>query len=180
VGIAIGTIPALLGGLVLKLLKVELESPLVIAIMSIVMAILLALAETWGTRKRNFDQLEVRDGVLVGLGQMIALIPGASRSGSTLTTGLFLGLQRQTAARFSFLLGLPTLTIATLVQTGDVLQEDTMFLPMVVGIVSTAIFSYLAIAWLLNFLQKQSSWVFVWYRLAFGAMLLAAIAGKKL
>jgi undecaprenyl-diphosphatase len=180
VGIAIGTIPALLGGLVLKILKVELESPLIIAIMSIIMAILLALAETWGSRKRNFDQLEVRDGVLVGLGQMIALVPGASRSGSTLTTGMFLGLQRQTAARFSFLLGLPTLTIATLVQTGDVLRERAMFLPMVVGIVSTAIFSYLAIAWLLNFLQKQSSWVFVWYRLAFGAMLLAAIAGKKL
>jgi undecaprenyl-diphosphatase len=175
-GIAIGTFPALLGGLVLKLLKVELESPLVIAGMSIVMATLLGLAEKVGSRRRSFDDLQVQDGILVGLGQMVALLPGASRSGSTLTTGLFLGLQRETAARFSFLLGLPTLAIATLVQTKDVLQESQMLLPMLVGIVSTFVFSYLSIAWLLKFLQRQTNWVFVWYRLAFGAALLGAIA----
>ena len=101
-GIVIGTIPALFGGLVLKILKVELESPLMIACMSIVMATLLGLAEKIGSRKRSFEELEIKDGIIVGLGQMIALLPGASRSGSTLTTGLFLGLQRQTAARFSF------------------------------------------------------------------------------
>jgi undecaprenyl-diphosphatase len=176
IGIVIGTIPALFGGLVLKILKVELESPLMIACMSIVMATLLGLAEKIGSRKRSFEELEIKDGILVGLGQMIALLPGASRSGSTLTTGLFLGLQRQTAARFSFLLGLPTLAIATLIQTKDVLKESHMLLPMIVGIISTFIFSYLSIAWLLKFLQRRSSWVFVWYRLAFGAAILAAIA----
>jgi undecaprenyl-diphosphatase len=175
-GIAIGAIPALLGGLVLKVLKVELESPLMIAGMSIVMATLLGLAEKLGSRQRGFNDLQVKDGILVGLGQMIALLPGASRSGSTLTTGLFLGLQRETAARFSFLLGLPTLAIATLVQTKDVLKESHMFLPLLVGIVSTFVFSYLSIAWLLKFLQRQTNWVFVWYRLAFGAALLGAIA----
>ena len=175
-GIAIGTVPGLMGGLVLKVLKVELESPLLIAGMSIVMATLLGLAEKLGSRRRNFGDLQVRDGVLVGLGQMIALLPGASRSGSTLTTGLFLGLQRDTAARFSFLLGLPTLAIATLVQTKDVLQESQMLVPMLVGIISTFIFSYLSIAWLLKFLRRQTNWVFVWYRLAFGAALLGAIA----
>jgi undecaprenyl-diphosphatase len=175
VGIAIGTLPALLGGLVLKLLDVELESPLMIAGMSIVMATLLGLAEAVGSRKRGFDTLEIKDGVLVGLGQMIALLPGASRSGSTLTTGLFLGLQRETAARFSFLLGLPTLAIATLAQTKDAVAESAMFLPMLAGIVSTFIFSYLSIAWLLKFLQRQTNWVFVWYRLAFGVALLVAI-----
>jgi undecaprenyl-diphosphatase len=176
VGIAVGTIPALFGGLVLKILKVELESPLMIACMSIVMATLLGLAEKIGSRKRSFEELEIKDGIIVGLGQMIALLPGASRSGSTLTTGLFLGLQRQTAARFSFLLGLPTLAIATLVQTKDVLKESHMFLPMIVGIISTFIFSYLSIAWLLKFLQRRSNWIFVWYRLAFGAVILSAIA----
>ncbi len=175
-GIAIGTIPALGGGLVLKAMKVELESPLLIGIMSIVMATLLGLAEKLGARSRDFNQLETRDGILVGLGQMIALLPGASRSGSTLTTGLFLGLQRQTAARFSFLLGLPTLAIATLAQTKDVLQEKAMVMPMLLGIVATFIFSYLSIAWLMKFLQKQSNWVFVWYRLAFGLALLVAVA----
>jgi undecaprenyl-diphosphatase len=175
-GIAIGTIPALAGGLILKILKVELESPALIGFMSIVMAILLGLAEKFGRRTRDFGQLDTKDGILVGLGQMIALLPGASRSGSTLTTGLFLGLQRQTAARFSFLLGLPTLAIATLAQTKDVLQEKAMIMPMLLGIVATFIFSYLSIAWLMKFLQKYSNWVFVWYRLAFGLALLVAVA----
>lgn len=176
VGIAIGTIPALAGGLALKILKIELESPTLIAVMSIVMATLLGLAEKYGERRRDFDHLETRDGILVGVGQMIALLPGASRSGSTLTTALFLGLQRQTAARFSFLLGLPTLTIATLAQTKDVVKASEMILPMLLGIGATFIFSYLSIAWLMKFLQKQSTWVFVWYRLAFGLALLVAIA----
>jgi undecaprenyl-diphosphatase len=178
-GIAIGCLPALAGGLVLKLLKVELESPVMIAIMSLVMGILLGLAEKFGRRKRDFDALETSDGILVGLGQMIALLPGASRSGSTITTALFLGLKRETAARFSFLLGLPTLTIATLVQAKDVVEvSDLGFIPLAVGILSTFIFSYLAIAWLLKFLQKRSTWVFVWYRLAFGTALLALTLGK--
>ena len=75
------------------------------------------------------------------------------------------------------MLGLPTLTIATLVQAKDVLSLQGMALPLLVGMISTFIFSYLSIAWLLKFLQKQSNWVFVWYRLAFGAMLLAAACG---
>ncbi|MFM2431309.1 MAG: hypothetical protein RLZZ511_2522 [Cyanobacteriota bacterium] len=179
-GIAIGCIPALAGGLALKLLNIELESPWMIGIMSLIMATLLGGAEKFGRRQRRFEQVEVKDGVLVGLGQVIALLPGASRSGSTLTTGLFLGLTRETAARFSFLLGLPTLTIATLVQGKDAIDLPGMALPLLVGIVSTFIFSYLSIAWLLKFLQKQSNWVFVWYRLGFGTFLLAAAFSKIL
>ncbi|WNZ45858.1 undecaprenyl-diphosphate phosphatase [Leptolyngbya boryana CZ1] len=180
IGIVFGTVPALAGGLMLKELGVKLESATLIAVMSIVMSLLLALAEKVGSRKRGFDELEVKDGILVGLGQMIALLPGASRSGSTLTTGLFLGLRRETAARFSFLLGLPTLAIATLVQTKDVLQDGSMGMPLLFGIISAFVFSYLSIAWLLKFLQRQSTWVFVWYRLALGITLLAAIATQVL
>lgn len=177
-GIAIGTIPALLAGLILKKLDIELESPILIGVMSIVMAILLGLAEKLGSRKRNFNQLQTSDGILVGLGQMIALLPGASRSGSTLTTGLFLGLDRETAARFSFLLGFPTLTIATLAQTKDVIAEPQMIFPLIIGIISTLVFSLLSIKWLLTFLKKQSAWIFVWYRLAFGTFLLIAASQK--
>ena len=86
VGIAVGTIPALVGGFLLK--DILSESIGVIGVMSIVMAILLGLAENLGSRQRGFDQLEVKDGILVGLAQMIALFPGASRSGSTLTAAL--------------------------------------------------------------------------------------------
>jgi undecaprenyl-diphosphatase len=159
---------------------ITLESPALIATMSVIMSVLLGLAEKIGSRSREFNQLQISDGVLVGLGQMIALLPGASRSGSTLTAGLFLGLERATAARFSFLLGFPTLAIATLVQGKDALKETSMALPLIVGVISTIIFSYLSIAWLLKFLQNQSTWVFVWYRLGFAAFLFAAIAGKLL
>jgi undecaprenyl-diphosphatase len=176
VGIVVGSIPALGIGFILKKLHMLPDGVLVIAIMSIVMSLLLGLAENLGSRKRGFDQLQVKDGILVGLGQMIALLPGASRSGSTLTTALFLGLERQAAARFSFLLGIPTLTIATLVEAKDALGGGQMLIPLIVGMISTFIFSYISIAWLLRFLQHRSTWIFVWYRLAFGATLLGAIA----
>lgn len=176
VGIAVGTLPALIAGYLFK--DLITESALVIGIASIVMALLLGLAEKVGKRKRNFDDLQVKDGILVGLGQMLALVPGVSRSGSTLTTALFLGLERQTAARFSFLLGLPTLTIATLYQSRKAFGDAETLVPLVIGIISTFIFSYLSIAWLLRFLQRQSTWVFVWYRLAFGtALIIAAVNG---
>lgn len=181
VGIAVGTVPALTIGFLLK--DVIPESALVIAIMSIIMAILLGLAEKLGTRHRNFQKLEIRDGILVGLGQTLALIPGVSRSGSTLTTGLFLGLERETAARFSFLLGFPTLTIATLYKSLKIFKmfqggelPDNIVILLIVGIISTFIFSYLSIALLLRYLQTKNTFIFVWYRLAFGISILLAIA----
>ena len=181
VGIAAGTIPALTIGFLLK--DVIPESPLIIAIMSIIMAVLLGLAEKLGTRKRGFDALEIRDGILVGLGQTLALVPGVSRSGSTLTTGLFLGLEREAAAKFSFLLGFPTLTIATLYKSLKIFKmfqagelPNNIVILLIVGIVSTFIFSYLSIAFLIKYLQTKNTLVFVWYRLAFGVSILLAIA----
>ena len=181
IGIAIGTLPAILGGLTYKKLLPDtlqefLEGALIIGVMSIVMALLLGLAEKFGTRTRNFNQLTVKDGLLVGVGQMLALIPGASRSGSTITTALFLGLKRETAAKFSFLLGLPTLTLATLYQSLEVFDHLEALPALIAGTLSTFVFSYLSIAWLLKFLQRQSAWVFVWYRLGFGISLISAIA----
>lgn len=175
VGIAIGTCPALLIGLIMKVKGIQLENPLLIGVMSIVMALLLGASEQVGKRERDFHKLNIMDGVVVGSAQAIALLPGASRSGSTIMASLFMGLKRETAARFSFLLGLPTLTLVTLVQTKDVLKDKAMIMPMLVGIVATFIFSYLSIAWLMKFLQRQSTWVFVWYRLAFGLAILSAL-----
>lgn len=185
VGIGIGTLPALMGGLMFKAFLPEptqafLEGAFVIAIMSLLMSSLLGLAEKIGSRKRGFESLQILDGILVGLGQMIALIPGASRSGSTLTTALFLGLERQAAARFSFLLGIPTLAIATLFQAREALAYPDRLPVLLVGIASSFVFSYVAIAGLIHFLQRQSTWVFVWYRLAFGLTLLIAIASGVL
>ena len=180
VGIAIGTLPILVGGFLLKNALNDEKSPInsmaTIAIVSIVMALLLGLAEQIGKRNRNFENLQIQDGILIGLGQMLALVPGVSRSGSTITSALFLGLERQTAARFSFLLGIPALAIATLYQFFKEALGQIDISLVIVGTLSTFVFSYLSIAWLLGFLQRQSTWVFVWYRLAFGAAILGAIA----
>ena len=115
----------------------------------------------------------------MGLAQVLALIPGVSRSGSTLTASLFDSWKRPDAARFSFLLGIPAITIAGLVELKDAFSEPSAggVLPLMVGIVSAAVVSWLAIDWLLKFLQRHSTWVFVIYRLLFGVLLLVWWAG---
>jgi undecaprenyl-diphosphatase len=187
VGIGLGTLPIVVCGLLMKLFVSDLDnSPLrsmtTIALASIVMAILLALAERLGTHKRDFGHLRTKDGVLMGFAQALALIPGVSRSGSTITAGLFIDLERSTAARFSFLLGIPAITLAGLVELKEVFKlgiNDTATLPLIVGVISSAIFSYAAITWLIRYLQTQDTWVFVWYRLGFGLLILGAIALGK-
>lgn len=184
IGIIVGTIPIVIGGLALKIFVEDLDgaafrSLITIALASIVMASLLALAEKVSHPKRNFDDLSIRDGILMGIAQCLALIPGVSRSGSTITAGLFLNLERATAARFSFLLGIPAITLAGLVELKGVFDADlniSSLLPLIIGLISSGIFSYLSIAWLIHYLQRQSTWIFVWYRLAFGVIILGAIA----
>lgn len=182
-GIAFGTIPIVFFGLLIKVFIPDFDnSPIrsmaAIACASIIMSLLLGIAEKLGKRKRSFEALGVQDGVIMGLAQAMSLIPGVSRSGSTLTAGLFIGLERATAARFSFLLGLPAITLAGLVELKDVVKEglgDAGLLSLMVGVISAAVFSYLSIAWLLRFLQTKSTWVFIWYRLVFGVLILTAI-----
>jgi undecaprenyl-diphosphatase len=179
VAIGLGTLPILVAGLLLKKLVPDYDnSPLrsltSIAIVSIVMALLLALAELVGRRRRTLAQVVPRDGLLVGLAQALALVPGVSRSGSTLTASLFDGWQRPAAARFSFLLGIPAITLAGLVELKEGLHAPANGgpIPMVLGILSAAVVSWLAIAWLLRFLQSHGTWVFVAYRLLFGVGIL--------
>jgi undecaprenyl-diphosphatase len=182
-GILLGTLPIVFFGLLIKNLIPDFDnSPIrslaAIAIASIVMSLLLGLAEILGKRQRDFENLTMKDGLLMGLAQSLALIPGVSRSGSTLTAGLFMALQRETAARFSFLLGIPAITLAGLVELKDFLDQgivDAGIASLVVGVISSAVFSYLAIAGLLRFLKTHSNWVFIWYRLIFGILILAAI-----
>ena len=177
----VGTIPILLVGLLIKLFWSEgyetspLRSVPFIAVVSIVMALLLALAERLGPRQKKLADVSGRDGLIVGLAQMLALIPGVSRSGSTLTASLFDGWQRADAARFSFLLGVPAISIAGIVELNQAfaVSAETGPWPLLTGIVSAAVVSWLAIDWLLKFLQRHSTWIFVAYRLLFGALLLA-------
>jgi undecaprenyl-diphosphatase len=186
-GIVVGTIPIVILGLSLKIFVPDLDnSPLrsmtTIAMASIVMAILLAIAELISNHRRNFEQLNAQDGIIMGLAQSLALIPGVSRSGSTITSGLFMNLKRDTAARFSFLLGIPAITLAGLVELKDVfeagLNSDSIWV-VIIGLLSSALFSYLAIAWLVNYLKRRNTWIFVWYRLLFGLIILGSIFFHK-
>jgi undecaprenyl-diphosphatase len=182
--IVLGTVPIVLAGLAIKLFVEDFDhSPLrsltSIGVVSVVMALLLALAEQLGRRRRVLADVRFRDGVLVGLAQALALIPGVSRSGSTLTASLFDGWRRADAARFSFLLGIPAITLAGLVELKDAFSEPVSggMVPLLVGIVAAAVVSWLAIAWLLKFLQNHSTWWFVGYRLFFGVFLILS-AGR--
>ena len=180
VAMLVGMIPILLVGLLIKLFWSEgyetspLRSVPFIAMVSIVMALLLALAERLGPRQKKVADVSGRDGLIVGLAQMLALIPGVSRSGSTLTASLFDGWQRADAARFSFLLGVPAISIAGFVELNQAfaVSAETGPWPLLTGIVSAAVVSWLAIDWLLKFLQRHSTWIFVAYRLLFGVVLL--------
>lgn len=183
-GILIGTVPILFFGILIKLFipdfdRSPIRSMVAIAIASIVMSLLLALAEKVGQRQRQYENLGTSDGVLMGFAQALALIPGVSRSGSTLTAGLFMGLERAAAARFSFLLGIPAITLAGLVELRELMKSglaDTGFLPAIAGVVAAGVSSYLAIAWLLQYLKNRSTWIFVWYRLGFGLAILAGVS----
>jgi undecaprenyl-diphosphatase len=187
VAMLIGTLPILVLGLGIKFFWHEgyssspLRSVPSIAIVSIVMALFLALAERMGPRLKQIGGVTGRDGFVVGLAQALAVIPGVSRSGSTLTASLFDGWKRADAARFSFLLGIPAISIAGLVELKSALGTSSGAgpLPLLVGISSAAVVSWLAIDWLLRFLQRNSTWIFVGYRLVFGAGLLVWWAVKS-
>ena len=183
IAIAIGTVPIVIAGLAIKLFWPGYETSVLrsvssIAVVSIVMALLLALAEQLGRRKKQLPAVQGADGLLVGLAQALAIIPGVSRSGSTLTASLLVGWERADAARFSFLLGIPAITLAGLVELKSAFAEGSAYgpLPMLLGILAAAVVSWLAIAWLLRFLQTNSTWPFVIYRLLFGVGLLMAVA----
>jgi undecaprenyl-diphosphatase len=177
--IIIGSIPIGVAGLFFKEL---IEGPdtknlWVIAIMLIAIALLLALAELVGSQRKDIKHFGMWDSIVVGLSQAIALIPGASRSGSTIMAGLFIGQKREAAARFSFLLSIPAITAAGLLQLREalnILPADAM-MPLLVSTIVSAIVGYLSIWFLLAFLRKNSTAVFIIYRLILGTVLLVLL-----
>jgi len=145
------------------------------AVLLMALGAALWLAERAGRRSRSLAEVGLRDGFFVGVAQALALLPGVSRSGSTITAGLFLGFQRAAAARFSFILGIPAIVGAGMLETMHLLRtglpasERTLF---VVGVAASAVTGFLAIAFLLRFLQRRSTGVFVLYRFLLGAFIL--------
>jgi undecaprenyl-diphosphatase len=147
----------------------------------IVFGLILGYADRVGTHERELGRISTRDGILIGLAQSLALIPGVSRSGATMTAGLLLGLERTAAARFSFLLAVPAVVLSGLFQLAGVLSGeegngDPLGYILVATVVSFVV-GYAAIAWLLRYLTTHSVGIFVGYRVALGALVLALTAG---
>lgn len=173
--IVLGTIPICVLGLAFKHLLEDEHGPLrsliVIGGASIVMSILLLTAEKVGSRTREVKDIGGRDGLLIGLGQAMAIIPGCSRSGSTLTAALLLGLKREDAARFSFLLGIPAIVLSGLLELKTALQKGLTgdsTVGLLIGLAVATVVSYAAIWWMLKYLKNHSTMVFIVYRLIFG------------
>ena len=173
--IVIGTLPVALVGL---LFRHQIEGALtknlwVIAGSLIGLALVLTVAEIVGRQRRGMDELRIRDAIIVGAAQSFALIPGSSRSGSTITGGLFAGLKRETAARFSFLLSIPAVAASGLLELPKALRSiDTGWLTLVVATIVAGVSGYLTIAFLLRYLARHTTYVFVAYRIVLGLLLI--------
>ncbi len=148
----------------------------------IVFALVLAAAERYGPQRRGPEQLTLRDGLLMGLAQCLALIPGVSRSGGTISAGLLLGLTRPVAVRFSFLLALPAVLASGLYKLKDVTepvgpgQVGASVAQIVVATVIAFGVGYATIAWLLRYVENNTIYVFVWYRVLLGLLVLVAVS----
>ncbi len=180
--IFLASIPILLLGLLTKLFWSDFydsnfRSLLSIAVVSIIMSFLLALSEIYGQGKKSLKDIKITDIILLGFSQSLAIFPGVSRSGITLTSALFSGIERKTAARLSFLVGIPAISISGFVEFFNLYQTSSalFIVPIIIGIISSFFSSVIAIDLLLKFLSKNNTFIFVYYRLAFGVLILSTL-----
>ena len=183
-GIMIATVPIVIAGAAaahfLNACATPARALIVIGVACLVMSALLAVAEILAVHTRTIKEMRLRDAFIVGLAQVGALIPGVSRSGSTLTAALSLDLKREEAARFSFLLGLPAIALAGLKELWTLHQAGLSpqgWLILIVGLLVASISAFLAIWGLMRFLEHFSTWPFVIYRFLFGVLLLVLAIG---
>ena len=180
--IFIASLPILIVGLSIKLFwpsftDSNFRGLFSIAVVSIVMSLLLALAEIYGKKKKSYSDIKLKDIIYLGISQTLAIFPGVSRSGITLTSALFSGIERSTAARLSFLVGIPAITISGFVELITLSKTSLLIdiVPLIIGIISSFISSIFAIDLFLKFLAKNNTLIFVYYRLAFGVFILSTL-----
>ena len=174
------TVPAAVVG---KLFEHQVEeifrsNPLLIASFLILFGLVLGVVDHMGRKRLMLDDIKPASALTIGLMQCLALIPGVSRSGITITAGLMLGFTRESAARFSFLMSLPIVAGAALLKSLHLIKHGIPAgegLPMLVGIIVSAVTGYISVAFLLRFVQKRTLVPFVWYRVIVGAGLIIAI-----
>jgi undecaprenyl-diphosphatase len=175
--IIIATIPAGLAGVVLKdVIQGAFSNPTITGIFMLFTAFLLLIAEFVGKRDRSMDNINWKDSLWIGLFQSLALFPGISRSGSTITGGMTRNLKRPTAARFSFLISIPIMLVAGLVALDDLSQVphlDTLLPTFIPGFIAAAVTGYLAIRWLLRYLTNHPLYVFSIYCALLGLITIA-------
>ncbi len=178
--IVLGTIPISIIGLVFAdQIENDVRSLSLVAAVMILFSFVLMAADLKGAQDRDVKQLTLRDGIIIGLFQVLALIPGVSRSGATISGGLFLGLDRESATRYSFLLSVPAVVLSALFELrkiGDSTGASVGVAPTIIATVLAFISGYLAIAFLLRFVRTHNFAVFVVYRVAVGATMLVLIA----
>ncbi|MGE5436722.1 MAG: undecaprenyl-diphosphatase UppP [Syntrophothermus sp.] len=174
--VIIGSIPVVIVGLLFKdFIEGTFTKDLrVIAFSLIILAIILAIAEKTAQHKRDLEEVKLKDALFIGIAQCFALIPGASRSGTTITGGLFSGLNRETAARFSFLLSMPAIAGSGLLQMYEAfgLVDESMIVSLVIATIVAGISGYLAIDFLLKFLKNNTTFIFIYYRIILGILIL--------
>ncbi|WPB78597.1 undecaprenyl-diphosphate phosphatase [Archangium violaceum] len=176
--VLIGTLPIGICGLAFKkTIEGSLRSLYVISGSLIVLALILLVVERMASHKRTLDDMRWRDGLIVGLWQALALIPGSSRSGTTITGALSLGLRREDAARYSFLLSIPATSLAGIFELKHLLEatERPSTMALVTGTLVAFASGWAAIAWLLSYLRKRSTLIFIVYRVVLGVVLLVLL-----
>jgi len=172
----IGSIPVIIGGLILEVLvPAGIRSTHVIAWATIVFALVLWIADRYATGHKDEYTLTLQTALIIGLAQVLALIPGTSRSGITIAAGLLVGLSATGSANFSFLLSIPTILAATLLKSFELVLSpaDIGWMSLIIGAVVSGCFAYLTIGWFIAFLNKVGMIPFVIYRLLLGLALLA-------
>jgi undecaprenyl-diphosphatase len=180
--VIIGTIPIGVAGFFLAdQIRSAARNLWLVAASLIIFALVLAAAEYFGAKRRTLHQFRLRDGVVMGCAQALALIPGVSRSGGTISAGLFLGLTRETATRYSFLLAIPAVVASGLFSLPDLFEPSgpgaaPSAAQMVVATVVAFVLGYACIAWLLRWVANHSLYLFVWYRLALGGLVILLLA----
>ena len=175
----LGSLPILVFGVLLEhKINREFRALNVICVSMIVLAILLLIAERVGKRKVSLESMTLRQSQGIGWAQVLGLVPGASRSGTTITAALFLGLDRESAARFSFLLGIPAITAAGLYKLYKVLKVTHLGAaagPYLLATLVAGLFAYVVIRWFLGYMKEHNTGIFIVYRIVFGIAILALV-----
>ena len=177
--LVIATIPGGIAGLLFeKRAETVFREPTLTAIALIVMGALLWIVDARASRDRGLTGIKAVDAIIIGVAQAFAIIPGVSRSGSTITAGRALGFERKSAAQFSFMMSMPIIAAAAVLKVPKALHESGITLPLVVAVGAAAVSSMLAISFLLKFVQNRGFGVFAIYRFVLGAAVLALVAHR--